>query len=71
MRIRQSSLLAVSAALLFFCVQPLSAKNNKGYLIVHVSPPETYVYADGEPVVESERHFIILDAGDHEIELYN
>ena len=71
MRVRQTSLLVSLLALLLICVQPIMAKSDRGYLIVHVTPPETYVYADGEPIVESIRHYIILPAGEHEIELYN
>jgi hypothetical protein len=71
MRVRKVSLLVSLVALLFICVRPVMASSDRGYLIVHVSPPETYVYADGEPLVESIRHYMVLTAGEHEIELYN
>jgi outer membrane protein OmpA-like peptidoglycan-associated protein/plastocyanin len=71
MRIRQLSVLVTLIALLLVCIQPAVAKSNRGFLIVHVTPPETYIYSEGEPVVESERHYIILPAGEHEIEMYN
>ena len=71
MRIRQLGLLVAMVTLASIWAQPLMAKTDRGYLIVHVNPPETYIYADGEPVVESLRHYIILTAGKHEIEMYN
>jgi hypothetical protein len=71
MRNRNLGILILGAALLLICGQPLIAKSDRGYLTVHVSPPETYIYADGEPVVESNRHYIILTAGEHQIDLYN
>jgi hypothetical protein len=70
MRKRNLGLLILGVALLLICAHPAAAKD-KGYLTVHVSPPETYIYADGEPVVESERHYIILTPGDHVIDMYN
>jgi hypothetical protein len=63
-------MLILGVALLLICVHPAMAKD-RGYLIVHVSPPETYIYADGQPVVESNRHYIILTPGDHQIAMYN
>jgi hypothetical protein len=71
MRNRNLSMLISWGALLLLCVQPVMARSNRGYLKVHVNPPETYIYADGEPVVESKGHFIILTAGEHEIAMYN
>jgi len=70
MRIRKISLLVSSLALLIICVQPLLA-GNRGSLIVRVSPKETYIYADGQPVYESKGHYITLQPGDHKIDLYN
>jgi hypothetical protein len=63
-------MLILGIALLLICVHPAMAKS-RGYLIVHVSPPETYIYADGEPVVESKGHYIILTPGEHKIDMYN
>ena len=63
MRVRQVSLLVSWVAWLLICVQPAWAKSDRGYLVVHVSPPQTYIYADGEPVVESHGHYIILTRG--------
>ena len=71
MRNRNLGILILGVALLLIWVQPLMAKSNRGYLIVHVSPPETYIYADGEPVVEANRHYIILTEGEHQIDMYN
>jgi outer membrane protein OmpA-like peptidoglycan-associated protein len=71
MRIHQVSLLLASVVLLCLSVQPALAKSDRGYLVVHVSPPQTYIYADGEPVVESRGHYIILTAGEHQIDMYN
>ncbi|MGA2987994.1 MAG: hypothetical protein ABSG32_29785 [Terriglobia bacterium] len=71
MRVRHFSLLVSWVALLFICVQPALARSDKGYLVVHVSPPETYIYADGEPIVESKGHYIILTPGEHKIDMYN
>ncbi len=71
MRVRQVSLLVSWVAWLLICVQPAWAKSDRGYLVVHVSPPQTYIYADGEPVVEAHGHYIILSAGQHTINMYN
>ena len=70
MRIRQLSVLAPSVALLFMCVQPILA-NDRGSLIVRVNPPETYIYADGQPIYWSKGHYITLSPGTHKINLYN
>jgi len=70
MQKRNLGMLILGIALLLICVHPAMAKD-KGYLIVHVNPAETYIYADGEPVVESNRHYIILSPGDHKIDMYN
>ena len=70
MRVHQLSLLILSAALLLFCVPPVMA-GDRGKLIVHASPPEAYIYADGEPIVEAKGHFVTLPAGEHKIDLYN
>ena len=67
MRNRNLGMLILGVALLLICVHPAMAKS-RGYLIVHVNPPETYIYADGEPVVESKGHYIILTPGEHQIE---
>jgi len=71
MRVRQLSLVLSWVMLLVAGLQPAWAKNDRGYLRVHVSPPQTYIYADGEPVVESNGHYIILTAGEHTISMYN
>lgn len=70
MRKRNLGLLILGVALLLIAVHPALARD-KGYLTVHVSPPEAYIYADGEPVVESKGHYIILTPGDHLIDIYN
>jgi hypothetical protein len=67
---RNLGLVILGVGLLLICVHPAVAKS-RGYLIVHVSPPETYIYADGEPVVESKGHYIILTPGEHQIDMYN
>jgi hypothetical protein len=70
MRLRQECLLLSSVALVFTCLQPAMA-SDRGSLIVRVSPKETYIYADGEPVYESKGHYITLEPGEHKIDLYN
>jgi hypothetical protein len=70
MRNRNLGMLILGFALLLIGVLPAMA-SNRGFLIVHVTPPETYIYADGEPVVESNRHYIILTPGEHKIDMYN
>ncbi|MGD1154897.1 MAG: OmpA family protein [Terriglobia bacterium] len=70
MRVRQLSyFLSATAALLLFSVQPLMAQ--RGRLVVRVVPRETYIFADGIPVVDANHHFVVLDAGEHKIDLYN
>ncbi len=69
MRIRNFTFLLSSIALLLTCVQPVLAQ--RGSLIVRVSPRETYIYADGEPTLESRGHHITLTPGQHKIDLYN
>jgi len=69
MKIRHLSFLLSTAVLLLVCVQPVMAQ--RGKLIVRVSPRETYIYADGKPVVEANGHYVTLPAGDHKIDLYN
>jgi hypothetical protein len=71
MRFRRLSILVSWVALLLIAVQPSWGKSDRGYLVVHVTPPQTYIYADGEPVVESKSHYIILTAGEHTINMYN
>jgi outer membrane protein OmpA-like peptidoglycan-associated protein len=70
MRARQVSLIGWSIALLIICVSPLAASDT-GSLIVRVSPKETYIYADGEPIYWSKGHYVTLAAGEHKIDLYN
>jgi outer membrane protein OmpA-like peptidoglycan-associated protein len=69
MRIRQLSFLLSTVVLLLIYVQPVMAQ--RGRLIVRVNPRETYIYADGKPVVEARNHFVTLPAGEHKIDLYN
>jgi outer membrane protein OmpA-like peptidoglycan-associated protein len=70
MRVRQLSyLLSATAALLLFSVQPLMAQ--RGRLVVRVVPREAYIFADGIPVVDANHHFVVVDAGEHKIDLYN
>jgi hypothetical protein len=71
MSIRKVSLYVVSVALLAIYVQPVSAKDSNGYLRLNVKPAQAYIYADGVPYVESQRHFITLTPGEHKIDLYN
>ncbi len=71
MRVRQLCVFVMLVVVPLLAAAPTMAKNDRGFLIVHVTPPETYIFADGEPVVESERHYIILTPGEHEIEMYN
>jgi outer membrane protein OmpA-like peptidoglycan-associated protein len=70
MRFRQLSyLLSALAVLLLASVQPLLAQ--RGRLTVRVVPRQAYIFADGNPVVDANHHFVILDAGEHKIDLYN
>jgi outer membrane protein OmpA-like peptidoglycan-associated protein len=69
MRVRPLSFLLSALVLLSACVQPVMAQ--RGKLIVRVSPKETYIYADGKPVVEANGHYVTLAAGEHKIDLYN
>lgn len=69
MRIRLLSFLLCAIALLL--LQPQPAMAQRGSLIVRVTPPETYIYADGEPTLESKGHYITLTPGEHKIDLYN
>jgi len=70
MRFRQLSIQVSAAVLLLVSVQPLLA-GDRGSLIVRVNPPETYIYADGQPVYWSKGHYITLLPGTHKISLYN
>ncbi|MGA2983930.1 MAG: hypothetical protein ABSG32_08945 [Terriglobia bacterium] len=70
MRVRQVSLLVSLVALVLMGAQPGKAEK-EGHLVIHVTPNIAYVYADGEPVVESYGHFIRLSPGEHRIDLYN
>jgi outer membrane protein OmpA-like peptidoglycan-associated protein len=69
MRVRQLGFLITSVVLLLMCVPPVMAQ--RGVLVVRVSPRETYIYADGHPVVEARGHYVTLPAGEHKIDLYN
>jgi len=43
-----------------------------GKLVIHVTPKQAYIFADGRAVSEaSKHHTLTLSAGDHEIELAN
>src|SRR5579872_3935266 len=70
MRFRQLSIHVSAVALLLVTVQPLLA-GDRGSLIVRVNPPETYIYADGQPVYWSKGHYVTLLPGTHKIDLYN
>jgi outer membrane protein OmpA-like peptidoglycan-associated protein len=61
--------LAATAVLLLISSQP--AKAQQGRLIVRVTPRQAYIFADGSPVVDANHHFVILDPGEHKIDLYN
>ena len=70
MRIRQLGyLLPAMAALLLFSAQ--SAQAQFGKLVVRGVPRETYIFADGNPIVEARGHHASLHAGEHKIDLYN
>lgn len=70
MRIRRLNLAVSVVALLLVWLQPVLA-SDRGSLIVRVSPKETYIYADGQPVYESKGHYVTLAPGEHKIDLYN
>ncbi len=65
---RCSRLLPFLATLLLIA-QPVQAQ--MGSLIVRVTPRETYIYADGQPLLESKGHYVTLSPGEHKIDLYN
>jgi outer membrane protein OmpA-like peptidoglycan-associated protein len=70
MRVRQLGyFLVATAALLLFSVQPLMAQTGK--LVVHATPREAYIFADGKPFVDANHHSVVLGAGEHKIDLYN
>lgn len=69
MRVHRFSFLFSLMVVLPFLVQP--ARAQRGSLVVRVSPPQTYIYADGQPVIESKGHYLTLAAGEHKIDLYN
>ena len=72
MRALKVTFLLVSlGALVLIGVQPGMAVEKDGHLVVHAFPKQAYVYADGEPIVESLGHFITLSPGEHRIDLYN
>ena len=64
-----SILLSAVAVLLLISTQ--SAKAEQGKLIVHTVPAQAFVYADGNPMVDAAHHFLILEAGEHKIDVYN
>ena len=69
MRIRHLSFLLSAAVLLLICGQPVMAQTGK--LVVHATPPQAYIYVDGEPIVDAKGHHVCLTAGEHKIDLYN
>lgn len=69
MRKRQFGFLLSTLLLLLSGVQPLLAQ--RGKLLIRVNPPETYIYADGVPMLEARGHYLKLSAGTHKIDLYN
>src|SRR5579864_7125417 len=71
MRFRHLGSMISWTALAFFCTLPLMAVEKEGHLKIHCYPKQAYVYADGEPIVESLGHFISLSPGTHRIDLYN
>jgi outer membrane protein OmpA-like peptidoglycan-associated protein len=70
MRIRLVGTFVSWVALAIICMQSAFA-GNQGSLIVRVSPPQTYIYADGQPVLESKGHYVTLTEGEHKIDLFN
>ena len=64
-----SILLSALAVLLLISTQ--SAKAQVGKLVVHTVPAQAFVYADGNPMVDAAHHFLILEAGEHKIDVYN
>ncbi len=66
---RTSILLSALAVLLLIGTQ--SAKAQQGKLVVRTVPAQAFIYADGNPMVDAAHHFLILDAGEHKIDVYN
>ena len=71
MRLRQLTLVVSLVALVFIGGRPGMSVEKEGHLVIHAYPKQAYVYADGEPIVESLGHFIRLSPGEHTIELLN
>lgn len=70
MRIQRIGILmSTLAALMLICVP--SSWAQEGKLMVRVVPREAYIFADGNPVVDAAHHYVILNAGQHKIDLYN
>ena len=70
MRIRQLSFfLSALAVLLLISVQP--PRPSQGRLVVRVIPGQAYIFADGNPVVDVDHHYLVLSPGEHKIDLYN
>jgi plastocyanin len=70
MNSRKITLLVSSVALLLVSMHPAWAED-RGYLRINANPAQAYIYADGVPYVESQRHFISLTPGEHKIDIYN
>ncbi len=66
---RFSIFLSALAVLLLISAQ--STKAQTGRLLIHVIPGQAYVFADGNPVVDVDHHYLFLSAGEHKIDLYN
>jgi outer membrane protein OmpA-like peptidoglycan-associated protein len=70
MRVRQLGYFAsCMVAFMLVGMQPVMAQTGK--LVVHATPREAYIYADGKPISEARGHQVALAAGAHKIDLYN
>ena len=50
----------------------ISSFAQDGKLVIHATPKQAYIFADGHAISEaSKHHSLSLSAGDHKIELVN
>jgi len=69
-KIQVSCFLASVVVLVF--ASGISAVAQDGKLVIHVTPKQAYIFADGRAISEaSKHHSLTLSAGEHKIELAN
>jgi outer membrane protein OmpA-like peptidoglycan-associated protein len=61
-----------ASVVLLALVSGISAFAQDGKLVIHATPKQAYIFADGRAISEaSKHHTLTLSAGDHKIELAN